>query len=237
MNSKLLTTSDLKILITSKVEELINEIAEFDNRQIMFYSWNKNYSSCHQYKNLVEIFLDRANGMKTDTILHELLHLWVNKFTLPLNDYIYQVSIHYSLSDLFDEEFRIAFANLLEHKFFYHKYVELDGKPENFVTVGNKQKASIINVLSLILKKKDSTNFKKHFIWIFSAIKADHIANNYIIHLKLLKLINRDLFNSCNSFWQKWGSVKPIINSITTNISITELLDSFFTELNCLNSK
>ena len=174
------------------------------------------------------------NDIDTETITHELLHIWLEKFNYTVGNYIYMVNLeHEKLNKVFSKFLCNYIENCFDHHKMFPKYSEMGYSPEKFLKNGLAEKCSIQDINSLNLKFSevyDSTAINK-FIGFLISIYADHIKENkYTEHLFLLKQKDSDLFKIVTDFWNSWVDFDITkINAITN--SDIQLNEKFITEM------
>lgn len=168
-----------------------------------------------------------------ESIAHELLHIWLNRYEYNFGNYIFSVcQSHQKLSKIFVKFLCDYIENCLDHLKMYPKYIEMGYKPEKFIKNGLKEKSSINDIKSIHLKFLGKYNSKsvEKYIGCLISIYADHVQNNYTKHLELLKSKESELFRIVTEFWTKWRvfdieNIDPIFNSDV------ELAESFVSNM------
>jgi hypothetical protein len=160
--------------------------------------------------------------INTESIAHELLHIWLKRFTYSMGNRIYLATRYdKKLSKFLDKVLCDYISNCCDHYKMYPKYLEMGYSPKEFLKNGLALKTSISDIKKLkfsflIFYNSCSIN---HFISYLLSILADHIKeNDYTEHHKLLIKEDLKLYNIICDFWTKWQAfdienIDPIYNS------------------------
>lgn len=173
------------------------------------------------------------NIVDNESIAHELLHIWLNKFNYVIGNHIFvSFQSDWKLSKIFNKFLCDYIENCLDHYKMYPKYLEMGFGPEKFIMNGLDEKCSINDIKKLHLKflnkyKPDSIN---RYIGYLISIYADHVENNYDKHLELLQKKEPELFKIVTDFWNKWVEF-DIENIDAIHNSDIELAESFMIEM------
>ncbi|WP_225037309.1 hypothetical protein [Winogradskyella sp. SM1960] len=194
----------------------------------------KNINHCEVFtQNRNSIICFNPNIVDNESIAHELLHIWLNKYNYIIGSHIYlSFQSDWKLSKIFNKFLCDYIENCFDHYKMYPKYLEMGYSPEKFIMNGLEEKCSIEDIKKLHLKflskyKPDSIN---RFIGYLISIYADHIDNTYDEHLNLLEKKEPKLFRIVTEFWNKWTEF-DIENIDAINNSDLELAESFMTEM------
>jgi hypothetical protein len=178
--------------------------------------------------------------VRVESIVHELLHIWLKKYNYVIGNHIYLLfQLDWKLSKIFNKFLCDYIENCFDHYKMYPKYLEMGYSPEKFIINGLDEKCLVNDVKGLHLKflksyKADSVN---RFIGYLISIYADHIDNDYSEHLKLLNKKEPELFRIVTDFWYQWTefdieNIDPIYNSDK------DIVNSFMNEMeNWIESK
>lgn len=169
----------------------------------------------------------------TESIAHELLHIWLKKFNYVLGNHIYLTfKSDWNLSKIFTKFLCDYIENCCDHYKMYPKFKAMGYDDEKFLINGLAEKCSITDIKKLHLKflgkyVPDSVN---KFIGYLISIYADHADNNYDKHLMLLESKEPELFKIVTKFWDKWKvfdieNIDPVYNSDI------ELVNSFLIDI------
>lgn len=157
----------------------------------------------------------------SESITHELLHIWLQKYNYMIGNHIYfSCKSHPSLSKVFSKPLCDYIANCFDHLKMYPKYREMGYSDEKFVHNGLNEKCSIRDIKNLRLSFMGiyrASSIDK-FIGFLISIYADHVQHNYIEHLELLNQKDNQLFKTVTDFWKSWEifditAIYPIFNS------------------------
>lgn len=213
-------------IIDQPTTELMTELKE--EFIISFEPWNKGYCEVFIQNNVAEIFYNPKN-IKTESIAHELLHIWLKKFNYFSSTRIFQsFENDEKLSKIFTKFLCDFILNYMDHYKMYPKYLEMGYTAENFIKEGVNSKCSLSQINFLFLKpfgvyKAASVNL---YIGSLFSIYADHVENDYSKHLVKLKKKDSELFNIITNFWEDWKKF-DIENIDPINNSDFELIESF----------
>ncbi len=191
--------------------------------------------------NHCEVFTQNGNStiyynpniVDNESIAHELLHIWLNKYNYIIGNHIYlSFKSNFKLSKIFNKFLCDYIENCFDHNKMYPKYLEMGYSPEKFIINGLDEKCSIDDIKKLNLKflskyKPDAVN---RFTGYLISIYADHVDNVYDEHLNLLEKKEPELFRIVTEFWNSWTefdieNIDPIYNSDL------ELAESFITKI------
>ncbi len=216
--------------LDKKTSEFLSELRkefkiDFQEKDINYcevYTQHGNSTICYN-----------PNIVDNESITHELLHIWLNKYNYMIGNHIYlSFQSDFKLSKVFNKFLCDYIENCFDHYKMYPKYIEMGYSPEKFIMNGLEKKCSIDNIKKLHLTflskyKPDSIN---RFIGYLISIYADHIDNIYDEHLELLEKKENELFRIVTDFWNKWTefdieNIDPIYNSDI------DLAESFMTEI------
>lgn len=218
---------DLKTL--DLLKSLKNEFEiSFEQKDINYCeaTINKKFKTAKIYYN--------PKNTNTESIAHELLHVWISTFDYSIGNYIYlYLTNNDKLNKIFDKDFCDYIGNCCEHNKIYPKYLEMGYSPEMFLVDGLELKASLENVKDIKLQVLHCywAQEIRHFIGHPISILADHInENEYSEHHKLLKEKNIELYNLVLSFWHEWV-VLELENVDSVLDSVLEISNSFIYEL------
>ena len=200
--------------------------------EIEFVEKNINYCEVFSQNKKSTIYYN-PHIVNTESIAHELLHIWLDKFNYVLGNHIYLFfKSDKKLSMVFTKFLCDYIGNCFDHYKMYPKYKNMGYSDANFVINGLEEKCSLTDIKTLHLKflSKYKANSINRFIGYLISIYADHIDNNYKTHLELLKKKDPDLFKVVTDFWNKWiafdiENIDPIYNSDI------ELVGSFITDM------
>lgn len=205
-------------IIDKKTSQLLEELkADF---QIDFEEKNINYCEMFQINGTAKIYFNPAI-IDTETITHELLHIWLNKYNYRIGNYIYMVcSENKKLGKIFTKFLCDYIENCFDHNKMYPKYLEMGYSPEKFIVNGLGEKCHIKDIKSINLKFLGTYNSNSinRYIGNLISIYADHVDNDYTEHLKLLREKDDSLFSIITDFWNSWinfdiTNIDPIFNS------------------------
>ena len=141
----------------------------------------------------------------TETITHELLHIWLNKFNYTIGNYIYIfTNTHPKLQRVFNKFLCDNIENFFDHYKMYPKYKEMGYSPEKFIKNGLEEQCSIkdINRISIKFLNTYNSNSINLFIGCLLSIYADHVEHNYEEHLRLMHQKDKELFIIVTKFWR-----------------------------------
>lgn len=200
------------IQLDDKANELLTELRQFTD--ISFETHNENYCGVSQQNNKAIIYYN-PNNFSNSSIVHELLHIWLNKFEYFVGNHIYMICLsHPKLFKVFSKFLCDYIENVFDHNKMYPRYKELGYSDEEFIVNGLKEKCSIQDIKQLSLKFLNVYNAESinRFIGYLLSIYADHVSNDYSEHIKLLKAKDSQLFQIVTEFWNRW------VNFDVTNV-------------------
>ncbi|RPH27704.1 MAG: hypothetical protein EHM93_19135 [Bacteroidales bacterium] len=216
--------------LDNKALELLADLR--NHYEISFQQKNINY--CETYtQNGKSIIYYNPKIVDNESIVHELLHIWLDKYNYIIGNHIFlSCKSHNKLNKVFRKFLCDYIGNCLDHNKMYSKYLEMGYGPEKFLMDALDEKCSIREIKRLHLKFLGRYKAKSidRFIGYLISIYADHVHNDYSEHLKLLKSKDPDLFKIVTDFWNKWTkfdieTIDPIYNSDI------ELAESFILEM------
>ena len=198
--------------------ELLTEINK--DFHVSFTEWNKEYAEVFTQNNIAEIFYNPKN-IKTESIAHELLHIWLKKFNYFSSTHIFlSFENDEKLSKVFTKYLCDFIGNYMDHYKMYPKYLEMGYTAENFIKEGVNSKCSLFLIKTLSVKTFRIYNSKAINLYIgcLLSIYADHVENDYSNHLRKLKEKDMVLFDIVTEFWKSWEkfdieNIDPITNS------------------------
>jgi hypothetical protein len=204
------------------------------SQEISFETHNENYCGVSQQNNKAVIFYNPLT-FSNSSIVHELLHVWLNKYDYFIGNHIYMMTLsHPKLSKVMTKFLCDYIENVFDHNKMYPKYHEMGYSDEDFIVDGLKEKCSIQDIKQLTLKflnvyRAESINM---YIGFLLSIYADHVIHDYSEHLKLLKAKDSELFRIVTEFWNRWlnfdvENIDSLYNSAfdITNPFIDEMED------------
>lgn len=208
---------------TSLLLEDLNKV--FD---ISFEQKNIDYCVVVQKNNMATIYYNPKN-VNTESIVHELLHIWLKKFNYSIGNHLFLCTQSDKKLNKFLYKFLCDYiGNCCDHLKMYPKYLEMGYSPKEFLKNGLELKTSLGHLKKIRLKflgiySGHSINL---FIGCLISILADHIKeNDYTEHLIYLKKKDLALYEIIVNFWEKWKvfnihNIDPIYNSDLELISI-----------------
>lgn len=213
--------------LDDKTLELFNDLnKDFD---ISFEVKDIDYCEVFQKSKTATIYYNPKN-VNSESIAHELLHIWLNRFNYSIGNYIFLCTQSDKKLSKFLNKFLCDFIeNYCDHYKMYPKYLEMGYSPKEFLKNGLELKTSVSEIKKIRLKflglyNSQSINL---FIGCLFSILADHIKeNDYTEHHTYLMDKDLSLYNIVCGFWKKWEAfdienIDPIYNSDI------ELTDSF----------
>lgn len=215
--------------LDSKNLILLNELKR--NCKIIFKEWENNYCEVQHLSNTATIFYN-PNNVDNDSIAHELLHIWLDKFGYIITNHLFLASLsNNNLSKIFSRNLCNHIGNFFDHFKMYPKYLEMGYSPKKFIQNGLEEKVSIINLKALTLNSLEVYNGEAidYFIGNLISIYADHAENNYTEHLELLHQKDKQLFNAVTNYWNNWTTF-DITQKMVTYYS-TQLSNAFLEEI------
>lgn len=209
---------NLEPTINKQNQELLAELRKsFD---VDFDKNDKDYCSMFS-KNNKKIIYYNPKTLDDASIAHELLHIWLDEFDYEIGTHIFlSCKSHEKLNKIFCKNLCDYISNCFDHLKMYPEYLRMGYESEKFVINGSAEKCSLKQIKSLKLKSLwtyKASSIEKYIGYLVS-IYADHIKNNYEIHLKLLEAKDPNLFQIVTSFWNSWTifdieNIDPIFNS------------------------
>jgi hypothetical protein len=217
-------------IIDQPTTELMAELQEdFD---ISFEPWDMSYNEVFT-QNKKAVINYNPKAIKTETIAHELLHLWLKKFNYFSSNHIYlSFQNDEKLSKVFTKFLCDFIGNYMDHYKMYPKYLSMGYKPEYFIQEGLNSKCSLSQINFFFLKTFGVYNSKSVNLYIgcLFSIYADHVENDYAKHLTKLKKKDSELFNIVTNFWNSWKKF-DIKNIDPINNSDYELIENFIFDI------
>jgi hypothetical protein len=189
--------------------------------EISFETKNIDYCEVFQ-KSKTAIIYYNPKLVNSESIAHELLHIWLNRFNYSIGNHIFLCTQSDKKLSKFLNKFLCDYiGNCCDHYKMYPKYLEMGYSPKKFLKNGLELKTSISDIRNIKLKflgfyNSQSINL---FIGCLFSILADHIKENYYIeHHKYLIDKDLKLYNVLCDFWKKWETfdienIDPIYNS------------------------
>jgi hypothetical protein len=217
--------------IDKKTIELLNDLQT--DFEILFEMKNIDYCEVFQNNNTAIIYYN-PKYVNTESIAHELLHVWLKRFNYSIGNHIFLCTRdNEKLSKVLNKFLCDYISNCCDHVKMYPKYLEMGYSPKAFLENGLELKATILEIKEMKLKFLENHDPQaiNLFIGYLFSILADHIKeNDYTLHHKYLKEIDYKLYNIICDFWRKWElfdieNIDPIFNSDL------DLSDSFIKEL------
>lgn len=211
--------------------ELLNDLQT--DFEITFEVKNIDYCEVFQKNKTATIYYN-PSIVNTESIAHELLHIWLNRFDYSIGNHIFLCTQNdKKLSKFFNKFLCDYITNCCDHFKMYPKYLEMGYSPKEFIENGLELQASVSDIKALELKVLGNYDSKSinFFIGCLFSILADHIKEkDYTEHHEYLIDKEFELYNIISSFWKKWElfdieNIDPIYNSDL------ELSDSFIDEL------
>jgi hypothetical protein len=213
--------------IDEKTLGLLNDLRkDFD---ISFEATAKDYCEVFQLNKTATIYYN-PKIVNSESIAHELLHIWLKRFNYSIGNHIFLSSqSNKKLSKFLNKILCDFIGNFCDHYKMYPKYLEMGYSPEGFLRNGLELKASVSEIKKIKLEFLGRYNSQSInlFIGCLFSILADHIKeNDYTEHHKYLMEKDLELYTIISSFWKKWKdfdieNIDPIYNSDL------ELTDSF----------
>ncbi len=205
--------------IDKKTLELLNDLkTDFD---ISFEVRDIDYCEVFQKSKTATIYYN-PKIVNSESIAHELLHIWLNRFNYSIGNHIFLCTQSDRKLSKFLNKFLCDYiGNCCDHYKMYPKYLEMGYSPKDFIKDGLELKTSVTDIKKIRLKfigiyNSQSINL---FIGCLFSILADHIkANDYAEHHKYLMDKDLALYNIVCDFWKKWEAfdienIDPIYNS------------------------
>lgn len=207
--------------------ELLNDLrADFD---ITFETKDIDYCEVFQKSNKATIYYN-PKLVNAESIAHELLHIWLNRFNYSIGNHIFLCTQGDKKLSKFLNKFLCDYIeNCCDHYKMYPKYLEMGYSPKEFLKNSLELKTSISDIKNIKLKFLSVYNSQSINLFIggLFSILADHIKeNDYSEHHKYLIEKDSKLYNIVVGFWNKW-EVFDIENIDPINNSDLELTNSF----------
>ncbi|NQX97590.1 MAG: hypothetical protein HRT73_06880, partial [Flavobacteriales bacterium] len=119
--------------------------------EISFNPWDKNYNEVFT-QNKKAVINYNIKSINTETLAHELLHIWLKKFNYLSSNHIYLSFVNEGkLSKIFTKYLCDFIGNYMDHYKMYPKYINMGYKPEKFTQEGLQPKCSLLKVKALKL--------------------------------------------------------------------------------------
>ena len=205
--------------LDKKTIELLNNLQT--DFEIIFKIKDIDYCEVTQKSNIATIYYN-PNTVNTESIAHELLHIWLKQFNYSIGNRIFNCTKNdKKLSKFLNKFLCDNIGNFCDHPKMYPKYLEMGYSPKEFLENGLEYKSSISEIKKIKLKflgfyNSQSINI---FIGCLFSILADHIKeNDYREHHKHLMEKDSKLYAIVCDFWKKWEildieNIDPIYNS------------------------
>ncbi len=211
-------TEELNDILDSNCIDLLNELET--TYDIQFKKWTRNYAETFTQNKLAVISYN-PKLVTVETIVHELLHVWLNKFNyLSANHLLLSYKSDPPLSRVFNKTLCDHIGNCMDHHKMYPMYKSMGYSPEKFIKNGGEKQCSVASIRTTFMKinGRYTTTGINYFIGHLVSIYADHCDNDYKKHLRLLKKKDNDLFMIVTDFWNSWEqfdikNIDPIHNS------------------------
>ncbi|NQU83818.1 MAG: hypothetical protein HQ536_03845 [Parcubacteria group bacterium] len=221
-----MTRLNLDIATLDLLEDLKKDFS------ISFQTKDVNYCEVFQ-KSKSAIIYYNPKIVNTESIAHELLHIWLTRFNYCIGNHIFlSTRSKKKLNKILNKFLCDYITNCCDHFKMYPKYIEMGYSPSEFLTNSLAPKASLKDVKKIKLKLLGL--YKSHtinlYIGCLISILADHVENDYTEHQSILKNKDTELYRIITQFWAKWvdfdiENIDPIFNSDI------ELTDKFIEEL------
>ena len=214
--------------LDEKNKNLLSEL-EIDFNISFEERGNINYCEVFSKNNNCIIYFN-PNIINNDSIAHELLHIKLKKYNYTISNHVFHsFQVDKSLKSAFTKFLCDHIGNCLDHKKMYSEYLEMGYSPDKFVTEGHDEKCDLKHLEKIHLKnvfgyfKCKSINM---YIGCLFSIYADHINNDYQIHLNILRKKDNKLFEIITNFWMKWEKfdIKNIDAVFNSDIDLAENL-------------
>jgi hypothetical protein len=222
--------------IDEKTLELLNDLQT--DFEISFEVRNIDYCEVFQ-KNRRAIIYYNPEIVNSESVAHELLHIWLNRFNYSVGNHIFLCTQKDKRLSKFLTKFLCDYVgNCCDHNKMYPKYLEMGYSPKEFLKNGLELKTSIVDIKKIKLNSLGFYNSKSinQFIGCLLSILADHIKeNDYTEHHKYLREKDPILYGIVYDFWKKWETfdienIDPIYNS---DLELTDsLIDGLATWVN-----
>ena len=194
----------------------------------------KNIDYCEVFqKNETAIIYYNPKIIDTESIVHELLHIWLSRFGCNIGNRIFLSTItNEKLNKVLNKCLCDHINNCCSHVKMYPKYIKMGYTPSKFLINSLAPKVSLkdireINLQFLGYYNANSLNF---FIGSLISILADHLDIDYGEHHPILKNKDNLLYKIITDFWNKW--VKFDIENVDPRFnSDYELTDSLIADL------
>jgi hypothetical protein len=171
--------------------------------------------------------------IETESIAHELLHVWLKRFDFGISNQIYLSFIdHESLKTIFHKALCDHIGNCMDHYKMYPRYKTMGYCDEKFLQNGIESKCNIVDVNQIQMTRFGmySTYFTDQFIGHLIAILADHYPNDYSRHLEILKNQDSELLEIVTEFWNAWVQF-DITNIDAIHNSDRDIGDKFISDM------
>jgi len=205
--------------IDEKTVELLNNLRT--DFEITFEAKDIDYCEVFQKRKSATIYYNPRIA-NTESIAHELLHIWLNRFNYSIGNHIFLCTQNHEKLNTFLNKFLCDYiSNCCDHFKMYPKFLEMGYSPKEFLENGLELKTSISDIKQIDLNLLGSYNSRSVnlFIGCLFSILADHIKeNDYAEHHRLLIEKDLKLYNIVCDFWNKWEifdieNIDPIFNS------------------------
>lgn len=223
-----MTPDNLDTATLELLEDLRNDFS------ISFETKNIDYCEVFQ-KSKTAIIYYNPKIVNTESIAHELLHIWLTRFNYSIGNHLFlSTQGDKKLSKFLNKFLCDYITNCCDHFKMYPKFIEMGYSPSEFLTNSLAPKASLKDVKEIKLKLLGLYNSKSVNLYIgcLISILADHVGNDYTEHRAILKAKDGELYSIVTQFWSKWvdfniENIDPIFNS---DLEITDNLVEEFTK-------
>lgn len=223
-----MTPENLDTATLELLEDLRNDF------EISFETKNIDYCEVFQ-KSKTAIIYYNPKIVNTESIAHELLHIWLNRYNYSIGNHLFLCTQSDKKLSKFLNKFLCDYIeNCCDHYKMYPKFIEMGYSSSNFLTNSLAPKASLqdVNGIKLKLVGLYNSNSVNLYIGCLISILADHAENDYTEHHAILKTKDAELYSIVTQFWTKWvdfdiENIDPIFNS---DLELTDKLIEEFTK-------
>ena len=193
----------------------------------------KNIEYCEVFqKNKTATIYYNPEIVDTESIAHELLHIWLNRFNYSIGNHLFLLTRgEEKLSKILNKFLCDHITNCCDHFKMYPKYISMGYSPSKFLTNSLAPKAYLEDVkeINLHISGCYNSNSINQFIGHLISILADHVDNDYAEYHIILQNKDIELYKIVTDFWNKWA--KFDIENIDIFNSDLELTESLMAEL------
>ena len=192
-------------IIDSASQKLLSELITA-GYNISFKHRNDDYCEVFTRNKEAIIYYNR-NNVTTESIAHELLHVWLKKFNYHTGNHLYLITRNDNKLNLIISKLLCDhITNCCDHFKMYPQFIRMGYDPSKFIKDSLFEQASLkfINSIKLKMFWTYQSNAINWYIGSLISILAHHIEHNYNEHHSKLLRKDPDLYYIITKFWKSW---------------------------------